>query len=318
MISYNICRGHTPRIVFGITMLIVMLLAEGTGAAIDDASAHLSAEFAQSAVQINFGETISANISSASEMDTYTFSANSGDKILIRMDSSWANGPELRLYAPNGTQINYASGNGWCCNYIYSSEITQTLSDNGVYSILAGDYGGDNTGSYGIYIQRTNNPGNANPIGFGTNKSASINLASEMDTYTFSANSGDKILIRMDSSWANGPELRLYAPNGTQINYASGNGWCCNYIYSSEITQTLPANGVYTILAGDYEGHDTGSYGIYIQRTNNPGNANPIGFGETKSAYINSTAEMDTYTFSACSGKSILIRMQSSWANGTN
>ena len=73
----------------------------------------------------------------------------------------------------------------------------------------------------------------------------------------------DKDAIKLGQRY----KLRLYAPNGTRINYTSGNGWCCNYIYFSEITQTLPDNGVYTILAGDYEGHNTGSYGISLLST---------------------------------------------------
>jgi hypothetical protein len=80
---------------------------------------------AESAQPIPFGETISGYINSTAQMDTYTFSANSGDRINIRMDSSWANGPEISLYAPNGTLINYASGGpcGSSCN-TYASEIT--------------------------------------------------------------------------------------------------------------------------------------------------------------------------------------------------
>jgi len=213
------------------------------------------------ATPLGFGENKSASIDTKAEMDTYTFSASSEDIVLIRMQSSWYDGPEIKLYAPNGTLISHGSGQS-----TYFSEIAQALPDTGEYTILAGDHVGDDTGSYGIFVQRVHNPGNATPLGFGENKSASIDTKAEMDTYTFSASSEDIVLIRMQSSWYDGPEIKLYAPNGTLISHGSGQS-----TYFSEITQALPDTGEYTILAGDHVGDDTGSYGIFIQRLNDPG-----------------------------------------------
>jgi hypothetical protein len=72
------------------------------------------------------------------------------------MGSAWYSGPELKLFAPNGTLISYASGSN-----TYFSEIAQKLPEDGIYTIQAGDYLGDNIGSYGIYFQRL---GTSNPI----------------------------------------------------------------------------------------------------------------------------------------------------------
>jgi len=221
---------------------------------------------AQAVTPLEYGETVFGSIDSITEMDTYTFTASLEDIVLIRMQSSWYDGPQIKLYAPNGTLISHASG-----HYTYFSEITQVLPDTGEYTILAGDYVGDDTGSYGIFIQRVNNPGNAIPLDFGENKSASIDSKAEMDTYTFTASLEDIVLIRMQSSWYDGPQIKLYAPNGTLISHASG-----HYTYFSEITQVLPDTGEYTILAGDYVGDDTWSYEIFIKRVNNSGFAPPF------------------------------------------
>ena len=148
MVIVNFCKRRALRIAVGLTALVLILVG-GAGA-----------------VSINFGETVSGSIDFAGDNGTYTFSASSGDTILIRMGSTWYSGPEIKLLAPNGTLISYASGYG-----TYFSELIKTLPDTGVYTIQAGDNGGDNTGSYGIYFQRlgTSNPiqitnPNANPV----------------------------------------------------------------------------------------------------------------------------------------------------------
>ena len=108
-------------------------------------------------ISVGFGDTVSASISSVGEADTYIFSANAGDTVFVRMSTASAYlDPEVRLYAPNGTELMTS----WDT---YSAEITYIVADNGEYTALAGDYGGTETGDYGIFIQRLNTPGNGPP-----------------------------------------------------------------------------------------------------------------------------------------------------------
>ena len=69
----------------------------------------------------------------------------------------------------------------------------------------------------------------------------------EMDTYTFTASAGDKVLVRMSKSsgdlW---PEIRVYSPDGTKLCEAYSSA-------TAEIAScTLTSTGTYTILAYDY------------------------------------------------------------------
>ena len=94
-----------------------------------------------------------------------------------------------------------------------------TLTSTGTYTILAYDsYSGTNTGDYYLHLQRLNNPGNATPIDFGQTLSGSIITPAEMDTYTFSASAGDRVLVRMSKAsgdlW---PGVRIYSPDGTKL-----------------------------------------------------------------------------------------------------
>jgi formylglycine-generating enzyme required for sulfatase activity len=132
--------------------------------------------------------------------------------------------------------------------------------------------GGTSTGDYFLYLQRLNNPGNTVSIAYGQTRSGSISTPAEMDTYTFAASAGDKVLVRMSkSSGTLYPGIRVYDPDGAKLCEVDGS-------YTAEIAScTLSTTGTYSILAFDGFGHvgggtSTGDYFLYLQRLNNPGN----------------------------------------------
>ncbi|MBC2698794.1 MAG: PKD domain-containing protein [ANME-2 cluster archaeon] len=218
---------------------------------------------AQAETPIKYGETISGSIDPSTEIDTYTFSADSNDTVIIRVDgpqySSNLN-PEIRLYAPNGPLLT----SQWSYD---NFEMLHTLPDSGKYKILVLDHDIEYTGDYNLFIQRLNNPGNTTPIGFDETVSGSIDPPLEIDTYTFSADSNDTVIIRVDgpqySSNLN-PEIRLYAPNGTLLT----SQWSYD---NFEMLHTLPDSGEYKILVLDHDIEYTGDYNLFIHRLNNPG-----------------------------------------------
>ena len=252
-----------------------------------------------STTPITFGQTISGSIDPSTEIDFYTFSANAGDTVIIRLDrTSGSLYPEVRLYAPNGSLLD----SQW--SYGSSIDIQHTLPETGKYMIWVFDHGISYTGGYGIFVQRTNDPGTDTPIAFGETISASINVTGDVDTYTFSANAGDTVLVTMSvTSTVVEPQIRLYGPDGTELAESYSED------YTTEISHTLNQTGQYTVLACDYNRNDTGGYGIFVQRTNDPGTDTPIAFGETISASINVTGDVDTYTFSANAGDTVLVTM---------
>ncbi|MBN2099421.1 MAG: hypothetical protein JW753_07480 [Dehalococcoidia bacterium] len=248
------------------------------------------------ATAIGFGQTISTSITLYAEMDSCTFTANAGDAVLVRIgEPAGSLYPEIRLYGPDGTLLQSVYGSSL-------AEISQSLPTTGQYTVLAGDYNGYHTGNYGLFVQRTNNPGNATAIGFGQIVSTSIALYAEMDSYTFTVSAGDAVLVRMADSTSLYPEIRLYGPDGTLLQN----------VYNSslaEISQSLVTAGQYTLLAGDDNGYYTGNYGLFVQRTNNPGNATPFTFGQTVTTSIALYGEMDSYTFTANAGDDVLVRI---------
>ena len=221
-----------------------------------------------SATSISFGETVTGTIGTIGQMNDYTFFATKGDTIYTRMRSSFSDGARIILQYPDGTEIGRSTGG-------YFTDMTRPLPLTGTYTLLVGDYDGNNLGTYGLYLQRTNNSGHAEPIAFGETKTGSIIKPAQLNNYTFTATKGDTIYTRMRADWSDGAHIRLYAPNGTELAKATGG-------YFTEITKPLPLTGTYTLLAGDYDGNNLGTYRLYLQRTNNSGHAESIAFGETK------------------------------------
>ncbi len=204
---------------------------------------------------IGFGETIQCSILSTGEMDTYTFAASAGDKVLVRMSRSSGDiVPEIRVYSPDGTKLCEAYNS-------FPAEIAScTLPSPGTYSILADDLLGTHASDYFLYLQRLNNPGNAVPIGHGQVLSGSVTTAGEMDTYTFTASAGDKVLVRVSKSagslWA---AVRVYGPNGTKLCEADGSDT------ATIPSCSMPSTGTYTILVYDgFNGTYTGDYRLYL------------------------------------------------------
>ena len=249
------------------------------------------------ATLFQYGSTLTGNINRYGEYQSYSFSGNSGDLIYSRMSSGSYSDQNMKLFAPNGTQILSKSG-------YRSVEFNITLPTSGNYTLLSGDLTGFNTGAYGVFLQRPNNPGNVTFFQYGSTLTGNINLYGEYQSYSFSGNSGDLIYSRMSSGSYSDQNMKLFAPNGTQILSKSG-------YRSVDFNITLPTSGNYTLLSGDFTGLNTGPYGVFLQRLNNPGNATLFQYGSTLTGNINLYGEYQSYSFSGNSGDVIYSRMSS-------
>jgi uncharacterized protein YdeI (BOF family) len=282
------------------TIHIVSARQAGEGAA---PPAALPQEVATCPSGIGFGETIQCSILAAGEVDTYTFSASAGDKVLVRISKSAGD------FWP-GIQV-YAGGLKICENgSSTTAEIAScSLTSNGTYSIRVYDHWtGDYTGDYYLYLQRLNNPGTPTPIAFGQSLAGSILAPAQANTYTFAASAGDKVLVRATKSAGNfWPGVRIYDPGGLKI--CEDGGSTMAEIASCSLTST----GTYSILIFDnWIGNETGDYYLYLQRLNNPGTPTPITFGQTLAGSILTAAQANTYTFAASAGDKLLVRISKS------
>jgi hypothetical protein len=215
------------------------------------------------AASLPFGQTQTGSISSATQSNSYTFSANANDLVDFTMvATSGSLSPKIRLYNPAGTLLSSANP-GNC----YGSTIemnTVTLPASGTYTVLLGDCGDTNTGNYAIYAQRTNNP--AGPIGllWGQVQPGMIGSAAQSDSYTFPGSANDVVDFTMATTRGSlSPKIRLYNPAGTLLSSVNPGNCYGSTIQMNSVT--LPTSGAYTVLVGDCGDTSTGNYNLSSQ-----------------------------------------------------
>jgi hypothetical protein len=274
-----------------------------------------------SGVTIKYGQGIQGSIEAVGQTKQYKFHGLVGDQIVFSMSTvsngSYTSEPDayIRVYGPDDLKICEIYREIGGLEGAANAEMICSLPASGVYTILAGDYGGNSTGNYSLYIQRLNKPGNSTSLAFGQTLSSTTLTMAGKDTYTFFASADDKIIFSMSTvsngSYISEPDahIRVYGPDGLRIceTYREIGG--LEGAANAEMTCSLPARGSYTILVGDYGGNSTGNYSLYVQRLNKPGNTTSLAFGQTLSSTTLTMAGKDTYTFFASADDKVIVSM---------
>ncbi len=255
-------------------------------------------------IALLFGHAQIGTIGSVAQSNTYTFSANAKDIAYFTLSTtSGGLSPKIRLYNPDGS-LNSSSAN-YNCSGSTLEMTTGQLPKSGTYTVLIGDCADSNTGNYEIYSQRTNDPGGiVIPLTFGQTQNGMIGSVAQSNTYTFSANAKDIAYFTLSTtSGGLSPKIRLYNPDGS-LNSSSAN-YNCSGSTLEMTTGQLPKSGTYTVLIGDCADSNTGNYEIYSQRTNDPGGAVPVAWGQVQTGKITSAAQSNTYTFTGVPNDSV-------------
>lgn len=206
---------------------------------------------------IDFGLTETSSIDVPGEVDTYTFSGNTGDGIDIRLTKT--NGqlwPRITLYGPSGKEIKRSYDPT-------STEILYVLTAPGTHKILVDNgISGAYTGDYSIFVQNVNNPKNTQSVEFGTPATGSLDIPGSVNTYSFTGSKGDEVVLRITKT--NGqlwPRITLFGPSGKELKRSYGPT-------STELTYTLVLPGTHTILVDNgISGAYTGDYTLFAQMT---------------------------------------------------
>ena len=244
---------------------------------------------------ISYGETIECSIVS-NETDTYTFTGNINDKVVIRVQiASGHFDPSLHLDAPGGICKDSTIFN--------LLELNCTLTSGGTHTISVSGSTGQ-TGGYNLFLQKSNDPADQTAIAYGQTLSHNVTIAPEMKVFAFSGSSGDHVILRMQiTSGSFDPNLRIYNPNGSLL--------CSDDTIFDllELNCILTTDGLHTIFAyGD--SNQTGGYNLFLQKSNDPTNQMGIAYGQTLSDNVTIAPEMKVFAFSGSSGDRVILRMQ--------
>ncbi len=249
---------------------------------------------------ISYGQTINGTISLSSEIDSYTFTAQAGESILISLrdiSGTSAFDPNIILRDSGGSQIASQHATDFV-------NLTATIPSNGTYTIEISDNGSNSTGNYQFTLERLSNPVDTTAIIYGQTIGAAITSQTEQDVYSFTAQAGDKISIPfVDTSVISLFDLLLSLKtlDGTEVaKLTSGE-------VGGTFTFTITQSGTYYLWITDNNYDRTGNYQITLERLNNPIDVTALSYGQTMDSSIVNQTEQDVYSFTANAGDKISI-----------
>ncbi|APE27869.1 pre-peptidase C-terminal domain-containing protein [Aurantiacibacter gangjinensis] len=216
---------------------------------------------------IELGQHVRGSLSGNTH--TYTMEAEAGQRLRMVLTSDDFD-TVLRVTGPNGFSVENDDASGAASTL--NSAIDAQLPSSGTYSISVMSYGDQGSGAYQLMSMDAANPVPADytpariMIGQTLTGSLSTDDAPTLtggttDYWQFSGRAGDRVTVAIESDSID-PYLTLYLPDGrTEENDDRGGLDDLN----SQLSVTLPVDGVYTIGAGSFAPGMTGDYNVIVR-----------------------------------------------------
>jgi hypothetical protein len=259
------------------------------------------------------GDNATGSITAAGQTDSWTFTANPGDYIVVSIGELSGTSdftPWIRLVAPNGAVV----GNSW---NVAAAQIGVSATQSGTYTVLAAtaDAGNDATGNYRLTLVKT--PGTivvpsgdeGGTMTNGITYSGSVPI-SDLDAWKFTASAGNYIAVSMGEVSGTAdftPWIRLIAPNGAVV----GNAW---NVAAAQIGLNATQTGTYTVVVSTADaGNDaTGTYNLTLAKgpgaaqksAGDQGGTLPNGGNRAGTLYV---GDLDQWKFTAATGDYIAV-----------
>jgi hypothetical protein len=240
---------------------------------------------------IDYGEVISCNVTSPSQVRQLDFSAAAQDKVRVRVVVTGGAVNPITSVLLGGSTI---------CTPTFADEFTCPITSTGTHTLKI-DANGSGTGSFATTIQRLNNPVGCKDLPSDTDgKTGSIGSAAEIDCYLHTASTGDRYRIRVVET--GGTVIlnhEVVRPDGTTMCGLNGN---------TETTCLLDANGEFRILVEDDNGLDQGNYRVELEKFPGPTGCADALFGAARTVRSDDPGTVDCVKFPGAAGDRIRVR----------
>ncbi|MBU0715215.1 MAG: caspase family protein [Verrucomicrobia bacterium] len=235
------------------------------------------------------GEYLWGTINVGADLDVATIAVSNRCTVQVRMgQDDIALVPSIQIYDPYGNLVTTNSPPP----PDYCSEVTATLTNVGIYTVVCNDYE-NGIGRYAVSMIKI--PGTLwatdTDLGIiisGETKTGTINVPGDLDAALFSAVSGDVVQVTMSEvdSEVN-PVIELYNPEGLCL--ATGTA---PLKVTAVITNTLATNGTFTVICKDaYDRKQNIHYTLTMECIGGPSSlekpAAPTGLNASDGIYSN-------------------------------
>ena len=241
----------------------------------------------------------------ANTTNSYTFTANTGDYINVRLGTTGFNG-RLQLVGPDSSVLGTAQGDT-------DDPVALAATNSGTFTVLVSSYAAGGHGTYVLHLAQIPEAfvvpagDEGGPLTNGGNYTGTIDKG-DMDIWTFTANAGDYVNLRLGTTSFYG-KLQLFGPNGALLNTVIND--------TDELIAFTPTNsGTYTVLvsSSDYGNELTGTYVLRLAQLPEPfivpagDDGGLLANGGNHSGTI-TLGDMDIWTFTANAGDYVNLRL---------
>ena len=237
---------------------------------------------------ISCGETKTGNLATPDQTDTYTFSGNTGEAVVITAVGT-SGGVSAVATLQDSIGAGLASNGGG------NSALASVLPTTGTYTIVVSVSGLNNTGTYEVSLQFSTGKCSTS-ISCGQTLAGNLSGVSQLDTYSFSGNAGEAVTVTTAGT-AVSALAYLYDSSGSyQTDNSPGN---------TRFDFVLPTTDTYTIVVHDNSFNNTGAYQINLQFVTGRCSGS-ISCGQTLTGNLGSVVQRDAYSFSGNAGEAVI------------
>ncbi len=251
--------------------------------------------------QLNYGDNLMDEIAELGQVNTYTFSANGGDIIWLRMRDVQAVDAHFQLIDSLGLIIaeDYDIGG--------LAEISNFLiEDTATYWIRAFDHNHNELGEYGFSIHKVNAPAYSNPISCYTNISDEITQHAAINVYHFDGKAGDIISAQMRAKTTHlEPQFHIFNSKGDELFKSKRKGRL------AIVNETLSSTDRYTVFVLDRGGNDADLIGFSMLTLNKQDCFQTLRCGNTAQSDFAHLVDRHPFLLNMAAGENGILQMRS-------
>lgn len=269
------------------------------------------AQGTQAQTPLSNGALQSGSLASAGDAQSWTFPADGGDALVLRVGATNFT-PRIRLFAPDNTLVaETTSGN----TITRDGFVTARATNSGNYTVIVSASYANQSGGYGLSLAQAPKPFVVSPgdeggvLTNGTFNAGTIALG-DLDLWSFTANSGDGLVVRVGATNFT-PWIQLYGPGGALVEETkSGNSITRDGFLTLQATNS----GNFTVVVSATYAGQSGSYGLSMAQAPRPFVVSP---GDEGGVLTNGTlnggtialGDLDLWRFVAAGGDGLMLRV---------
>jgi len=262
----------------------------------------------------------------AGQSNTWTFTANSGDNLVVEMGRATSSTlyPYLRLYGPGGSLLASTASAGT------AAEVTSRATNSGTFTVIAANndgYVNGGNGAYQLTLGKTGSPivvapgDQGGPLTNGFTFPGTLAVG-QLNVWSITATSGDNLVVEMGRSVSSStlyPYLRLYGPDGSLLASTPSDGT------EAEVATHATNSGTFTVIADNNFGYVNGGNGAYQLTLGKTGSPIVVAPGDQGGPLTNgftfpgtlAVGQLNVWSFTATSGDNLVVEMGRSVSSST-